>query len=383
MIRLLVDGHFFSLNNTGIARVWRSILDLLIAGGRFEIFFLDRGNAPMIAGMHYIPFTRNAFGNCPADSELIQRVCDHYKVDVFASTYYTTPVTTPALLMVYDMIPELFEFDLSLRGWMEKETAIAYAQRYLCISHNTRSDLLAFYPEIPGDKAAVAHCGVDEAVFYPRDVQAVAAFRERFSLDRPYFLFVGSRVQHNGYKNSRLFFQALTRMGNAKFDVFCVGGERTIEEEILNSLPPGVRCRRVELTDDELALAYGGALALVYPSLYEGFGMPVIEAMASGCPVITTHHGSLAEAAGDAACLIGGLSVDEMCQALDRIQDVAYSQTLRERGLAHAARFRWHEMARVFTEEAEKLVQEARSGAYDAFFEEWRRLRAIQASVDY
>jgi len=384
MIRLLVDGIFFQINNTGIARLWRSILQILADSGRFEIFFLDRGHAPEISGMQYIPFPKKTlFAHCAADSFLIQKICDHYKIDIFTSTYYTSPVSTPMVLMVYDMIPELFEFDLTQRAWMEKDTAISFAQSYLCISHNTRNDLLAFYPEIPGDKVAVAHCGVDEAVFYPRDNNEVAAFRKRFALKKPYFLFVGTRVQHNGYKNSRLFFDALALMEDVEFDIFCVGGEKEIEAVILDSLPSGVRCSRVELTDDELAMAYGGALALVYPSLYEGFGMPVIEAMASGCPVITTHHGSLAEAAGDAACLISGASVGEMCGALERMQDAQYRAELKEKGLVQARKFRWQPMAQTFAAEIEKLDREAKSGAYDSFFSEWKTLRETQASVDF
>lgn len=383
MIRLLVDGVFFQMNNTGIARVWHSILNLIAKTDGIEIFFLDRGRAPLIGGIEYIPFPTHRETNTAADSLLIQKVCDHYKIDVFTSTYYTTPVATPMVLLVYDMIPELFGFDLNHRAWMEKSAAICYAQSYLCISHNTRSDLLAFYPEIPSERAAVAHCGIDEEVFHPRDANSIAAFRQRVGLDRPYFLFVGSRVQHNGYKNSRLFFDALSRMGESRFDVFCVGGEPEIEAGILESLPDGVRCRRVELDDDELALAYGGALALVYPSLYEGFGMPVIEAMASGCPVICTRHGSLVESAGDAAHVIGGTSVDEMCQALGKLQDTAYRQALSRKGLEQASRFRWATMAQAFTEEVAKLAKTAQSGAYTAFFAEWKRLREIQASVDY
>lgn len=383
MIRLLVDGVFFQLNNTGIARVWRSILELLVADSRFQIFFLDRGDAPRIERVTYIPFPAFYANNCPADSHLIQEVCDFYEIDVFTSSYYTTPITTPMLLMVYDMIPELFEFDMSPRIWMEKETAICYAQRYLCISENTRSDLLTFYPEIPPSHVAMAYCGVDTNVFFPRDEKQILAFRKAHGLTRPYFLFVGSRVQHHGYKNSGLFFQALSRMAAAEFDVFCVGGEASIEEDILENLPSGIRCWRVELTDEELSLAYGGAQALIYPSLYEGFGMPVIEAMASGCPVITTKNGSLAEAAGNAAQFIGGTSVKEMCDALTQIQDNRIRAELCEQGVKHAQTFRWQKMADELAINLIRLREEARAGIYDSFFAGWKRLRQIQANVDY
>jgi glycosyltransferase involved in cell wall biosynthesis len=267
--------------------------------------------------------------------------------------------------------------------WMEKSTAIYYAQRYLCISENTRADLLAIYPEIPLAQTTMAYCGVDTIVFRQREVGDIKTFRHQYGLNRPYFLFVGSRVQHNGYKNSGLFFEALADMNEAQFDVFCVGGEREVEQEILNKLPPGVRCQRVVLTDDELALAYGGALALVYPSLYEGFGMPVIEAMASGCPVITTSHGSLAEAAGDAALTISGTSVDEMRSALIQIQNSSVHDVLRQKGLIHAQKFNWMDMTQKLAANLEYLVKESRDGTYNNFFLEWKRIRQIQANVDY
>lgn len=382
-MKLLIDGVFFQMTNTGIARVWRSLLALLAADPGLQVHVLDRGAAPSIEGVTYIPFPSYRFQYCPADSELIQQACDHYRIDVFTSTYYTTPMRTPMLLMVYDMIPELFDFDLRLRGWTEKATAISYAQAYVCISQNTRRDLLSFYPEIPAERVAVAYCGVDQRLFHPRPESEVDAFRRQYALERPYFLFVGSRVQHNGYKNSRLFFDALARMGDAQFDVFCAGGEPEIEPGILSSLPAGVRCQRAHLTDEELALAYGGAQALVYPSLYEGFGMPVIEAMASGCPVITTRYGSLAEAAGDAALLIGGTSLQEMQHAMEQVRDPQVRQALRTKGLAQADRFRWQEMADVLAHRLAALLEEARLGVHDDFFREWQRVRRIQAAVDY
>ena len=239
MIKLLVDGVFFQLNNTGIARVWRSILELMVADGRFQIYFLDRGNAPAITGIEYIPFPTYLCAHCPADSQLIQDICDFYKIDVFSSTYYTTPISTPMVLMVHDMIPELFNFDMSQKAWMEKITAICYAQRYLCVSENTRNDLLAIYPEIRPDLVITAYNGVDHSVFRQHEADAIEAFRSQYGLNRPYFLFVGSRVQHNGYKNSGLFFEALAGMNEVQFDVFCVGGEREVEQEILGKLPAG------------------------------------------------------------------------------------------------------------------------------------------------
>lgn len=383
MIRVLVDGVFFQMTNTGIARVWAAILALLARDPRFELFLLDRGDAPSIEGISSIPFPSYRFQYCVADSEMIQNLCDLHQIDVFTSSYYTTPMRTPMVLLVYDMIPELFGFDMSVRGWLEKTVAIAYAQHYVCISKNTCRDLVAIHPEIPMKATDVAYCGVDRAVFRERKSTDVAAFRGAYGLDRPYFLFVGSRVQYNGYKNSQLFFDALSRIEDPSFDVFCAGGEVEIEADILRNLPPGMRCQRVHLTDDELNLAYAGAQALVYPSLYEGFGMPVIEAMASACPVITTAHGSLAEAAGDAAIMISGVSVQEMADALAKVQQDGVAEALRAKGLVQASRFQWEGIASVLADCFVDLTGRARSGEFDAYVKEWQRIRRIQGAVDY
>ena len=383
-MKLLVDGVFFQLNSSGIARVWRSILPYVAAEQGMEVFMLDRGNAPAIDGVTLLPFpSRKLSEHSACDSALIQRMCDFHKIDIFTSTYYTTPLSTPMLLMVYDMIPELFGFDLTQRAWMDKELAISFARRHLCISANTREDLLAFYPEIDPATTTVSYCGVDGSVFKPHPQERGRKLREMLDLRRDDFLFVGARVQHTGYKNSKLFFDALAGMAGADFDILCVGGEEQIEPEVLQRLPAGVKCVRAELSDEELALAYNGAAALVYPSLYEGFGMPVIEAMASGCPVITTHYGSLGEAAGDAACIISGYSVEQMCEAVTHIRNPGYREELKQRGLAQARQFRWSDMARRFCAEARALHQHSLSGAFDNFLSEWRRLREIQASVDF
>jgi glycosyltransferase involved in cell wall biosynthesis len=382
MIRLLVDGVFFQLSDSGIARVWRSVLGLLAQSPRFEIYMLDRGNAPNVDGVTRIPFPSYHYGHCPNDSMLIQKLCAHIGADAFTSTYFTTPIDTPMLLMVHDMIPEMFEFDLSERAWMEKESAIAYAQRYICVSENTKRDLLSFYPEIAPDRVMVRHCGVDRAKFRPRSEADIAQFRQRFALGRPYFLFVGSRVQHNGYKNSALFFDALRDLRHADFDVLCVGGESDLAAQEGQCSAMGVGCRGAVLSDDDLSLAFGGAIALVYPSLYEGFGLPVIEAMACGCPVITTLHGSLAESAGKAAHVIDGFSIGEMLDALRRVRDPNYRGVLIDKGLEHSQSFGWETMAEGISGQLQLLVGEARTGMYDSFFSDWRRLRHIQSSVD-
>src|SRR5205814_8821256 len=152
-------------------------------------------------------------------------------------------------------------------------------------------------PASRGKPAHVVPLGVEE-LFRPASPDEVAAFREAHGIDRPYFLLVGERRGLDGYKNGELLFRALHGWSElSAHDVVCVGGQTHIEPE-LRLAGPKVRTRQLPLSDEELRLAYAGAIALVYPSRYEGFGLPVAEAMACGCPVITTKLASLPEVAG-------------------------------------------------------------------------------------
>ena len=173
----------------------------------------------------------------------------------------------------------------------------------------------------------------------------------------------------------------MKRTKDASVDVLCIGGEPEIQPAFIKAMPSGVRIRHCYLSDDALACAYSGAEALVFPSLYEGFGLPIIEAFASGCPVVTTPHGSLGEVAGDAAEFISGRDVDEMSRALDAVRNPASPcRAYIARSQPRAATFSWDAMAERIQENLAAAAAE-RSKA-KRFFAEWKRLRNIQVGVD-
>lgn len=391
-MRLLVDGVFFQLANSGIARVWRSLLPRLAAFPDIEITVLDRGDSPRIAGIEYIDFPSYTFTSTASDSLLIDVFAQDVEAEVFLSTYYTTPTRVPSVLIVHDMIPELFGFDMKLRAWQEKELAVSFAQYLLCVSESTRKDLLRLYPDIAPERVASAHCGLDLKAFRPRQANEISEFRQTYGVAENYCVLVGSREQHNGYKNAGLLFDALKmspqlfgathRMRQSELQILCIGGEPEIQPNFIKGLPEKVSVKRLDLTDDELACAYSGARALVYPSLYEGFGLPVVEAMACGCPVITTPHGSLKEVAGDAALFISGSDPTELASALISACEPAKREELRARGLERARSFNWDTMAAELHRLILKAADDGASPEMREFFNEWNRLRGIQAGVD-
>lgn len=378
---LVIDGVFFQLAQSGIARIWRAVLPQLVARLDMPIVLLDRGGITQdVPGVELIPFPTYKSKFNSHDSALLEQVCRHYDAKAFVSTYYTSPLQTPSLLLIYDMIPERLSFNLMERDWREKEIAIAHARRHICISKSTRKDLLEYYPELDPATTTVAYCGVDTSVFKPGDEHAVAEFKKALGLTRPYYVFVGSRMQYKNYKNASLFFDAVKTMKEVDFDVLCVGGEKIVPTSSVDST--GHKIIQIDLDDESLALAYSGAAALVYPSLYEGFGLPVAEAMSCHCPVISTSHGSLVEVAGTAALRIGGNSLPEMVEALRKVRDPLVRQQLIESGARHAAQFRWEPFAEEVAKTVRLIDNENRAGLYKEFYEKWSDLRALQGEVD-
>src|SRR5258707_833348 len=130
-MKLVVDGVFYQFASNGIARVWTSILPRLAKYPDLEISLLDRGNCPSINGVEKVQFpsfpSYRMNANTAADSIMIEEYCSEIGADVFSSTYYTTPVNTPSVMIVYDMIPEVLGFDLTGRPWQEKQIAISFA----------------------------------------------------------------------------------------------------------------------------------------------------------------------------------------------------------------------------------------------------------------
>jgi len=342
--KILIDGVFFQLYRTGIARVWNSLLEKW-AENSFgnHIIVLDRaGTASKIAGIRYLTIPAYNYGTTDADREMLQQICDEEDADLFISTYYTTPLSTPSVFMAYDMVPEVMEWDLNRSLWQHKHHAIRSASSLIAISENTANDLVRFFPEISRDSVKVAYCGVDP-IFHPANPQKMEDFKDKYKIAKPYFLVVGLR---SGYKNAMLFFQSFAKLENKdSFAIVCVGGGEELEDELVPYVSEKNIYLLPHIEDKDLRLAYAGAVALVYPSKYEGFGLPILEAMACGCPVITCPVASIPEVAGDAALYVNH-DVDEMAIALSDIQNQDVRQSLIAAGFEQARKFSWSQMAK-------------------------------------
>jgi len=346
---IVIDGVIFQLQHGrpfGISRLWQSMLTELGSlpiGCR--IILLDRaGTAPDVPGIRKRTIGAYTIGNSQNEATALDALCAEERAGLFLSTYYTFTTTTPSLLMLYDMIPERFDAvgpEASNPEWRDKYHAVTHASAFAAISMSTARDLATYYPEVAMRPMTVVPCAVSE-VFRSHSAEEIAAFRAASGIAKPYFLLVGRRDQH---KNVGLFFRAFAKLANrADYALVMAGNTQPLEPD-LREMAGDAEGYAGFFTDEALSLVYSGALALIYPSLYEGFGLPMLEAMRSGCPVITCQNSSLPEVAGSAALYVGEQNSEEMLQALQAVQQPEVREYLVKRGVQRAARFSWQDSA--------------------------------------
>lgn len=235
----------------------------------------------------------------------------------------------------------------ALRAYLEAAVprAVARADRVLADSEQTKRDLVA-YVGLSGDKIDVVLSAADP-VFRRLDDQKLAAVLGRRGIEWPYVISVGT-IQPR--KNLPTIFEAL-RQVRPELRLIHVGRPGWLCEPIFEALERSGVKERVHflsgIDDAELAALYGGAVALVFPSLYEGFGLPCLEAMACGTPVIASRAGSLAEVIGDAAIAVDPMDAAAIAAGIERLlDDTAFRADLIRRGEAQASRFSWESSGR-------------------------------------
>ncbi|HEY2410911.1 MAG TPA: glycosyltransferase family 1 protein [Pirellulaceae bacterium] len=218
------------------------------------------------------------------------------------------------------------------------------ARRIIAVSEFSKQRIVELC-RVPAEKVSVIYSGVGNQ-FRPHSVDEIAAVRTKLALPQRYILCVGSLEPR---KNLGRLLQAWQRVQPrlAGLSLVLVGAKSHVFRDAgLSESPPGVHLAGY-LDDELLPAVYAGAELFVYPSIYEGFGLPVIEAMASGAPVITSNVTALPEVAGDAAAFVDPLHVDSIAAGIETLaQNEQQKSELRQKGIIRAAQFNWENTAR-------------------------------------
>lgn len=268
---------------------------------------------------------------------------------LYHSTYYLMPYRpgAPTLLTIYDLIALLHPQAVSLRARiffrLATRLALVVSDRIITISASARDDLLAHFP-VAAERVTAIPLAADPR-FMPQPADETARVRAKYNLPDRYLFYLGINKPH---KNLPRLIAAYSQLAIRNSQLLIAGAwdDRYPESRTL-AAPLGDAVRFLGPVDDaDLPALHSAATAFVFPSLYEGFGLPVLEAMACGAPTICGNRSSLPEVAGDAALFVDPTDVEAIAAAMRQVlENDGLRRTLSEKSLRQAARFSWQRTA--------------------------------------
>lgn len=353
-MKIFFDGTIFSLQKAGGVSVYAANLLTQFSG------FLKKGDE-LILGLRdgyednviykkqkrfLRSFKKAKMGFWDYGWPLFDFKTDLKGVEIVHSPYFSLPKkkkNRTNILTIHDLINHRRQS----RGFRQKankilsDTSVQRADHFICVSENTKKELLEMYQDIPEEKISVIYHGVSE-IFTESYGEKTANLA---GLPDKYLLFVGKR---EGYKNFKYVLNILAEDRDSDLKLVCVGGPFTREEtQKIKDLNLNKKIVHVFYSDAiRLAALYKKAFALVYPSLEEGFGMPVLEAMACGCPVIASGISVLREVGGEAALYLRSYDYGEFADRLRQCSDVSIREEIVKAGLERAKEFSWQKAAK-------------------------------------
>jgi glycosyltransferase involved in cell wall biosynthesis len=273
------------------------------------------------------------------------------KIDLLHSLAFVTPLVSPcpSVVTIYDLsfliFPQGFKYFKRLYLSLFTYLSARKARRIITISESTKRDTVQLLG-VSSEKVDIVYCGVDET-FHPLPEREIVSFRQKRGLPERMILFIGTIEPR---KNVARLVEAYSLLKERRVKLAIGGARGWLYEEVFarveeldlvgDVLFPGY------IPPDELPLWYNAAELFVYPSLYEGFGLPPLEAMACGTPVIASNVSSLPEVVGKAGLTVDPMRSEGLAEAMNRVlSDGALRQSMRERGLARAGQFSWAKAA--------------------------------------
>ncbi len=353
-----LDGKRFFFNFTGLGNYSRNLVKSLIKyfpGENFILFspkkaqlsanFENYKNLSVYYPETRLPFWRQFFINTSLKK---------HKIDLYHGLSHEIPygIKIPSVVTVHDLIfelyPELFpKIDAFLYRLKYRSSALR-ADKIIAVSKSTKNDLIKIY-NIKPEKITVVYQICNE-IFGKEIPQAeLEKVRRQYNLPEDFILYVGSVIRRKGLLNIVKATEMLP--GSLKIPIVAIGNGKEYLQQVLkyvNDKNLGNLFYHFKgIANEELPAFYRLAKIFIYPSIYEGFGIPVLEAITSGVPVITSNTSSMPEAGGDAPLYTNPDSPEEISKAIEKIlTDRQLAETMIEKGLKHAKKFTAERMAK-------------------------------------
>lgn len=334
-LELFYNAHSGHTPPLSLAKAPATTLALGQIGWRLSVLLSQ------LSRIAYWPLTQRLQQLAPAPQRAIYHATEHL----------LPRLTCPTVLTVHDLIFERYpEHHTRRNSWFLRAAMprfVAAATAIIAVSQHTRRDLVELY-QAPAEKIHVVYEGVDDH-FQPATPTEIARVKQQYSPDRPYLLMVGTLEPRKNHATALAALARLKAQG-MPHRLLIVGGHGWLFEPIRHLVDDLQLAGDVVFTGyapaQDLPPLYSGAACVLQPSLYEGFGFPVLEAMACGAPVVCSNVSSLPEVAGDAALLVDALDEAGLAAAVQTVlTDSALAARLSEKGRDQAGRFRWERCA--------------------------------------
>ncbi len=289
------------------------------------------------------------------------------RVDVYHATDYKIPKlrNTPVVATLYDAIPLKHPDWVSVRmRWIKNKVLVnsaKWADHVITISNCMVDDIVNYWG-VPDEKVSVVHCGVSDYWSTQQDKEQIDVVKHKHNIIKPYILFVGTFQPRKNIGRIIDVYKALPAHIKNEYQLVLVGRKGWKSDELIQSITALEAigdCVWVRDADDfDLRCLYQGASVFMFPSLSEGFGLPVLEAFACRVPVITSKGTALEEVAGGAAYLVDPYSVENMVCTLNDVlsMDVDATQTTIKRGVDRCRQFSWESAAHMIYDVYKKLI---------------------------
>jgi glycosyltransferase involved in cell wall biosynthesis len=348
-MRVGFDARWY--NKSGVGSYIAGLLPALLRAGCELVVYIDpRNPVPGLDkfSVQIVPVPSRKYS--PLSSLEFRRLEKHDMLDLFHCPFYAAPLPNcPMIVTVHDLIPFLFP----IYAWPKQKMVQAgyrvmarRAAHFIADSRCTASDLQKILG-VPENRISTVHLAADRDVFHPCVSHDDEARLQRFGIKKPFVIVASARNWRTKNLESATQSVEIAQKGtNVTFQTVMYGSSNG-----LKSLPSDLACKLnlhnlgyVESKD--LAALFRHAHAFVMPSLYEGFGLPLVEAMSCGCPVITSNCGSLPEVAGAGAQCFGAFDVQSMAKALIALlRSPEELQQKKSAALRRAADFSWDKAA--------------------------------------
>lgn len=349
-MRILYDGQIYAAQSAGginryfaniISRLPESYSPILTA---IHHPSLNHPSHPKLQIYNYKRFRFNQVSST-IEKYYFRALINLIKYDIAHPTYYSLltqkdikEYSCPVVITVYDMIHEIFANQMDPKGNVieAKRQALIGSQAIICISENTKKDLLRIYPFISEEKITVTYLA--------SELDGSLSYGAESVPSKPYYLYVGSRQSQ--YKNFTGLLMALAKVVSVNSEIaLCVVGLpfNDAELKLINDLKIASFIEYYEYVNDRhLAKLYRCSVAFVYPSIYEGFGIPPLEAMACGTVVVASNSSSIPEVVGDAGILFDPQKITDLADILlSLIDDHQQRDLLITKGYQRAKQFSW------------------------------------------